>query len=231
MSSRSARPADRVFSGTPRWRNFLIQKLTQSVHSPLSLSDIQTRTYRWCLRGRSWGAGCGSAGEGSLWITCISMCCGATRAVLSKMLVPNGRTGGGTRFGLTLLRCLQPAIACKQCQLTIACHAGAVANARTDFSPVVGVGLCQASAKFSYTLRWRDGESLEQQSSIWGQEFEYLQARHLQITPSPPKSADSSIEPVKLSNSIHIQPGGGRPDFEALGFLRPLACHRARQAP
>jgi hypothetical protein len=33
-----------------------------------------------------------------------------------------------------------------------------------------------------------------------GQEFEYLQARHLQITPSPPKSADSSIEPVKLSN-------------------------------
>ena len=65
-----------------------------------------------------------------------------------------------------------------------ACHAGAVANARTDFSPVVGVGLCQASAKFSYTLRWRDGESLEQQSSIWGQEFEYLQARHLQIAPS-----------------------------------------------
>jgi hypothetical protein len=81
-----------------------------------------------------------------------------------------------------------------------ACHAGAVANAWTDFSPVVGVGLCQTSAKFSYTLRWPDGESLEQQSSIWGQEFEYLQARHLQITPSPPKSANSSIEPVKLSN-------------------------------
>jgi hypothetical protein len=39
--------------------------------------------------------------------------------------------GGGTRFWLTLLRCLQPAIACKQCELIIdfatkllACHAG-----------------------------------------------------------------------------------------------------------
>src|SRR5215470_5999571 len=41
--------------------------------------------------------------------------------------------GGGTRFWLTLLQCLQPAIACKQCQLItdfatkpLACHAGAV---------------------------------------------------------------------------------------------------------
>ena len=104
-----------------------------------------------------------------------------------------------------------------------ACHAGAVANARTDFSPVVGVGLCQASAKFSYTLRWRDGESLEQQSSIWGQEFEYLQARHLQITPSPPKSADSSIEPVKLSNLNPHSTRRGRPEFFRHANLRPSA--------
>ena len=93
----------------------------------------------------------------------------------------------------------------------------------TDFSPVVGVGLCQASAKFSYTLRWRDGESLEQQSSIWGQEFEYLQARHLQITPSPPKSADSSIEPVKLSNLNPHSTRRGRPEFFRHANLRPSA--------
>jgi hypothetical protein len=37
-------------------------------------------------------------------------------------------------------------------QLGPACHAGAVANARTDFSPVVGVGLCQASAKVQLYL-------------------------------------------------------------------------------
>jgi hypothetical protein len=43
------------------------------------------------------------------------------------------RTGGKTRFWLTLLQCLRSAIACKQCQLFIefatkplACHAGAV---------------------------------------------------------------------------------------------------------
>src|SRR5215467_15134028 len=47
--------------------------------------------------------------------------------------------GGGTRFWLTLLQCLQPAIACKQCQLIIdfatkllACHAGAATNRGPD---------------------------------------------------------------------------------------------------
>ena len=55
------------------------------------------------------------------------------------------RTGGGTRFWLTLLQCLQPAIACKQCQLIIdfatkllACHAGAVTKSGALGTPSCG---------------------------------------------------------------------------------------------
>jgi hypothetical protein len=113
----------------------------QKIETAARTGGCPTRPSLFCyrLRSRSWSAGREPAGRGSLWSGHASL------NVLRR------NTGGpwqdaeseweAGRFWLTLLQCLQPAIASKQCQLIIdfatkplACHAGAATNSRFPVS-------------------------------------------------------------------------------------------------